>query len=72
LFGWFKKRQEKKRLDKEEWKRSIFQHAQTRLMQVKRIMDAEGDIHGARKIRSALLTTVVACNMNLKRSKNED
>ena len=72
MFGWFKKRQEKKRIDKAEWKRAIYRHAQTRLLQVKRIMDAEGDVSGSRKIQGALLTTIIACNRNVKGVRDED
>ncbi len=72
MFGWFKKRQEKKRINKAEWKCAIYRHAQTRLLQVKRIMDAEGDVQGARKIQNALLTTIIACNRNAKGIRNED
>ena len=72
MFGWLKKRKEKKRLDKIEWKRAIYRHAQTRLLQVKRIMDAEGDTAGSRKIQGALLTTIIACNRNTKGVRNED
>ena len=71
MFGWFKKRQEKKRINKIEWKHAIYRHAQTRLLQVKRIMDAEGDVAGSRKIHGALLTTIVACNRNVKGIKDE-
>jgi hypothetical protein len=72
MFGWFKKHKEKKRINKTEWKRAIFLHAQNRLIQVKRIMDAEGDKAGSRKIQGALLTTIIACNRNVKGIKSED
>ena len=72
MFAWFKKHKEARRLSKLEWKRQIYHHAQNRLMQVIKIMEAEGDLVCARKAKSALLTTTVACNINLRRSKNED
>lgn len=72
MFGWFKKHQEKRRTSKAEWKRTIFRHTQTRLLQVKRIMDAEGDTAGAQKMQAALLTTIIACNRNVKKVRDED
>ena len=71
MFGWFKKRKEKKRIDKTAWKRMIYCHAQTRLLQVKRIMEAEGDTAGAQKIQGALLSTIIACNRNVKGVRND-
>jgi hypothetical protein len=72
LFGWFKKREEARRLSKLEWKRGIYRHAQNRLLQVMKIMEAENDTFGARKIQAALLTTIVTCNRNVKGIKSED
>ena len=71
MFAWFKKHKEARRLSKLAWKRGIYQHAQNRLIQVVKIMEAENDFRGARKMKAALLTTVVACNTNLKGSKHE-
>ena len=72
MFGWLKKRREARRLSKLEWKRAIYRRAQDRLLQVIKIMEAENDSFGARKIQSALLTTIVTCNRNVKRIKHED
>lgn len=71
MFAWLKKRKKKKRLDKLTWKTGIYRATQTRLLQVKRIMEAEGDVANARKIQAALLTTIVACNRNSKGLKVE-
>ena len=71
MFGWLKKRREARRLSKLEWKRAIYRRAQDRLLQVIKIMEAENDSFGARKIQSAVLTTIVTCNRNVKRIKHE-
>jgi len=73
MFGWlwFKKRKQQRALNKIEWKRVIYRHAQTRLLQVKRIMEVEGDTAGAQKIQHALLSTVIACNRNVKRIRDD-